>query len=133
MIYVLDTNIVSQILKRHDAIRDKIETLAFEGHKIAISAISYYEIKRGLIAAKAAAKLRKFEKLCTQFGLLLLDDREVFDVASKIWADLKERGQIVNDADILIAASVRRIGAILVSHHKDFRRIPNLHLEDWLD
>ena len=60
-------------------------------------------------------------------------DREIIDKASEIYAELKRRGELIEDADILIAASCLIKGMVLVTDNEGhFRRIENLEVENWL-
>jgi predicted nucleic acid-binding protein len=54
-------------------------------------------------------------------------------MAAEIYADLSRRGELIADADILIAASalVRGLG-IVTNNEEHFKRIQNLHVENWL-
>jgi len=133
MTYVLDTNIVTAILKGNEKVKKKAQKAKFEGRKILINGISYYEIKRGLLATDATAQLKRFELLCSEFGLVLLDTRDIFDRAAEIYADLKRKGKLVEDADILIASVVSFRNFILVSNDTDFNRIQGLKTENWLN
>jgi len=45
--YLLDTNIVSAILKKNEKINRKMEEVRLEGQSAFISGITYYEIKKG--------------------------------------------------------------------------------------
>lgn len=133
MTYVLDTNIITAILKDNEKIKRIARRKALEGKKIFINGISYYEIKRGLLAANATTQLTKFESLCKTLGLVLLDTRDIFDIASKVYANLKQRGELLKDADILIASTVIHKNFILVSADTDFNRIKGLKVENWLN
>lgn len=133
MTYVLDTNIITAILKGNERIKQIAQRVMLEGEEIFINVISYYEIKRGLLAINATAQLSKFESLCRKFGLVLLDTRDIFDIASEIYADLKGNGQLIGDADILIASMVRYKKFVLVSNDTDFNRIKGLEIENWLN
>ena len=95
MTYVLDTNIITAIMKGNEAVESKVEDVLLEGIDVFINCISYYEIKRGLLAANAISKLANFEYLCKEFGLIFLDDIAIFDEASKIYSYLKKRGRKV--------------------------------------
>ncbi|MEA5582129.1 type II toxin-antitoxin system VapC family toxin [Nodularia harveyana UHCC-0300] len=130
--YLLDTNIVTAIIKQNDKVITKLKTLNRQNQGIFISAITYYEIQRGLLAVKAIKKLAAFENLLPQFTVLLLDDMAIFQKAAEIHADLKIRGLPIQEADIFIAATAFIHNLILVSHDSDLARIPNLKLEDWL-
>ncbi len=110
----------------------KAQKLILQGKEIFINGISYYEIKQGLLSANAQAQLKKFEMLCKQFGLILLDTQNIFDTASDIYADLRRKGQLIGDADILIASIALCKNSILVSNDTDFNRVKDLKIENWL-
>lgn len=133
MTYVLDTNVISAILKGNTIVANKVADAILNGENIFINAISYYEIKRGLLAANAVTKIKKFELLCDKFGLVLLNCRDIFDNAAVIYAKLKQKGQLIGDADILIASVVKFNDFTLVSSDPDFNRIQDLKIENWIN
>jgi len=133
MTYVLDTNIITAIMKGDDKVKKRTQKAKLEGEKILINGISYYEIKRGLLAKDATVQLKRFELLCREFGLVLLDTQYIFDRAAEIYANLQQRGELVGDADILIASLVIFRNFILVSDDTDFNRIQELKIENWLN
>lgn len=130
--YLLDTNIVSASLKQNIKIGLKIIEIRRQGQFISISGITYYEIQRGLLRSNATKKLVLFQQFCQDYPILFLDDIKVFEKASEIHADLTSRGQIIQDADILIAATAIIHDLILVSHDSDLTRVKDLQLENWL-
>jgi tRNA(fMet)-specific endonuclease VapC len=132
MDYLLDTNIVTAILKKNEAINNKLGVVDIQGEEVFISGITYYEIKRGLLAINATRQLSDFEKLCQEYQVLLLDDIEILEKASEIYADLKQRGRPIQDADILIAATAIIRGLILVSNDSDLLRVQGVTVENWL-
>ncbi|MBO1352058.1 MAG: PIN domain-containing protein [Hormoscilla sp. GUM202] len=119
-----------------------------------ISGITYYEVKRELLATNATRKLLEFdvsgvvrffdtqpalsgdieEGLCRRYRVLpVLNEIEVLEKASEIHADLKRQGRRLEDADILIAATAIARGIILVSHDTDMQRVTGIAIEDWLE
>ena len=132
MRYVLDTNIVTAILKGDKNLIQKIINIIQDGKIIFINAITYYEIKRGFLAINAFKKLKVFEALCKKYDIIFLDDRSILDTASNIYSILKKKGELIEDADILIASMAMYYNYILVSNDSHFKRIKNLQLEDWL-
>ncbi|GAB4279410.1 MAG: type II toxin-antitoxin system VapC family toxin [Oscillatoriaceae cyanobacterium] len=132
MSYLLDTNIVSALVKNNRIISSKLHEVEVIGLKVFISGITYYEVKRGLIATNATRQLSDFTKLQARFSILLLDNLDILEEAAKIHADLKRRGTPIGDADILIAATAIHRNLTLVSHDADMLRVPGLVLEDWL-
>lgn len=110
----------------------KLDERIFRGEEVFMNGISYYETKRGLLAVRTAKKLSIFDWVCEEFGILLLDDQKIFDTASEIYAKLKQRGELISDADILIAALAITHKVILVSDDSDFLRIEDVSVENWL-
>jgi tRNA(fMet)-specific endonuclease VapC len=132
MDYIIDTNIISALMKNDSEVKIKLQNAFLNGSKVFISGLSYYEIKRGLLAISATNKLRIFNEICRRFRVLLLDDLRIFDMASEIYADLKQKGKLIKDADILIASTALVYEITLVSDDSDFLRIDNLIVENWI-
>ena len=135
MTYLLDTNIILAYLKGNEKVKKCAQRALLEGKKIFFNGVSYYEIKRGLLSVEAPAKLRElFDNFYREFGLVLLDTLDIFDIASEIYADLKSKNTLIEDADILIASVASSRKFILVtSNTRHFKRIPGLKIEDWLN
>jgi tRNA(fMet)-specific endonuclease VapC len=133
MTYVLDTNIITAILKGNEKVKKAVQQAEIEGKEIFINGISYYEIKRGLLVKNATKQLKIFDQICREFGLVLLDTKDIFNSAAEIYANLQQRGELVEDADILIASVVIFRNFILVSDDTDFNRIQGLKIENWLN
>jgi tRNA(fMet)-specific endonuclease VapC len=131
--YLLDTNIVSYILKRNINLENKLQGVTSVGEEVFISCITYYEIKRGLVAINAVRQLADFDIFFQKYEVLFLDDIEIIEQACKIHADLKIKGRPIQDADILIAATAITRGLILVSNDSDLLRVETLNLENWLE
>jgi len=132
MTYVIDTNIITAILKGNERVKEKVQEVIERDEEILINGISYYEIKRGLLASNAKSQLDRFHELCRIFGLIWLDIQPIFDKAAEIYAELQQRGKLIEDADILIASIAITRNFTLVSDDADFRRVPDLRIENWL-
>ncbi|MEO1428449.1 MAG: type II toxin-antitoxin system VapC family toxin [Cyanobacteria bacterium J06633_8] len=133
MDYLLDTNIVSYILKNNTSVNIKLQQVTRQGDEVFISCITYYEVKRGLLALNATRQLADFHQLCIDYDVLYLDDIEIIEVACRIHADLKKKGRPIQDADVLIAATAITRGLILVSNDSDMGRVEEIELENWVD
>ncbi len=104
--FTFDTNIFSYYIKGNDKIKNLLEAEILSKNEFIINPITYYEIKRGLIVNDSMKKSVKFNELCNIFGILELSNN-VLDDAAYIYADLRKKGKIIEDADILIAATCR--------------------------
>ncbi|NET56807.1 MAG: type II toxin-antitoxin system VapC family toxin [Symploca sp. SIO2E6] len=132
MNYLLDTNIVTAAIKNNKAVQNQLYKASVYNRGVFISGITYYEIKRGLIASNASTKLSEFNKLCQNYPVLLWNDVAILEKAAEIHAYLKKRGMRLEDADIFIAAITIVRELVLVSHDSDMLRVPELTVEDWL-
>ncbi len=131
--YLLDTNIVSYILKNNASVNSQLQQVTREGEEVFLSCITYYEVKRGLLALNATRQLADFHQLCTDYDVLYLDDLEIIETACRIHGDLKKKGTPIQDADVLIAATAITRGLILVSNDSDMGRVEGIKLENWVD
>ena len=130
--FTFDTNILSYYLKGNDEIGDRLKKEFSSGNEFIINPITYYEINRGLLAINNHKKLTKFKVLCDVFGIIELSNK-VFDKAAQIYANLRKKGELIEDADILIAATCIIDDLILVTNNKKhFSRINGLKNENWL-
>ena len=131
MNYTLDTNIISYLLKGNKSLSYKINEEIEKGNSIIINLITYYEICRGLIAINNKDKLDRFIKICNLFGMAQITEK-TFYKAAEIYASLKQKGNLIDDADILIAAICLEEDLILITNNeKHFQRVENLKIENW--
>ncbi len=131
MSYLLDSNIVSYILKRNVIVDQKFREVRRLKQDVFISCITYYEVKRGLLAINATRQLAEFNKFCQTYKILLIDDLEIIELACEIYVDLQRRGFNIQEQDILIAATAIARGLILVSNDSDLLRVEGISLDNW--
>jgi tRNA(fMet)-specific endonuclease VapC len=117
--YLLDSNIVSYILKKNAIVDNKLREVNIQGRMVFISCITYYEIKRGLLSINAVKQLSEFDIFFQKYQTLFLDDLEIIEKSCEIHAKLKAKGTPIQDADILIAATAIVRDLILVSNDSD--------------
>jgi predicted nucleic acid-binding protein len=130
--YALDTNIISFLLRGNRELQDRVYQEVSGGKAVVIPPIAYYEIKRGLIDYHAPAKLAAFERFCTLLGVDTMDV-ETLDKASVVYATLKKAGRLIEDSDLLIAASCLAHNYTLVSDNtRHFERVDGLQLVNWV-
>ncbi len=130
--YLLDTNHLIRLLRGDDLILTKLEEGILRGDHICISAFAYYETRRGYLAADRPEKLPEFDAQCDRFPIIFLVSRSALDIASKIYGDLYRTGEMIQDADILIASSALELGyTVCTTDESDYRRIPTVQTENW--
>ena len=96
------------------------------------SVITRYEVLRGLLAKGAAKQIDAFDQLCATSRVLPLTDPMIVQAAT-VYADLHRRGELISDADILIAATAITHGlAVVTNNVAHFRRVRDLQVVNWL-
>ena len=131
MIYALDTNIVSYMLKGDVDVIPKYRQALGTGNQIVIPPIVFYEVQRGLLAKKMDKRLAKFSALNEK--VLQVDfDKPVWETAAQISASLHLQGRSIEDADIFIAAyCILNDFTLVTNNMRHFERIDGLKIENW--
>ena len=112
--------------------RQRIRQAEAAGHPVMLNAVSYYETKRGLLFAGAQTQLASVERLWQAQGIVMFE-QAALDRAAKIYAELRAVGQLIEDADLLMAATALMNDLVLVTHNiSHFSRIASLQVEDRL-
>ncbi|WP_420597040.1 PIN domain-containing protein [Deinococcus sp.] len=126
----LDTNILIVLQKLEPQALSHYQA-ALLNDIVAIPAIVRYEARRGLLNAEYVRRLQQLDVLMS--GHIILDfDREAADIAAQVHHQLRTAGALIDDADLLIAATALRHSATLVTRNvKHFERISDLQLTDW--
>ena len=128
---VLDTDILSALMRKNRHVIAQARAYLLEHGQFTISIITRYEILRGLKAKQAAQQITRFEAFCVRNEILTITD-EVIVMAAEIYADLYRRGELIGDADILIAATAMANGFGVATNNEDhFRRVAGLQIENW--
>lgn len=128
---LLDTDTLTFFHKRHpQVIRNAAAHVGQFGHLI-LSELSYYEVTRGLKAIQATAQLARFEKFCLAHRILPFSHNAAV-LAADIWSDLKQRGLLIGEVDVLIAGIALSEGLVVATHNlAHFNRISGLQVMDW--
>src|SRR4030065_2346233 len=120
---LLDTNIITAFLKDNPTVVERVKQYTDEHGSLTISIISYYEILRGLKGLGNKKKLQAFNRVINDCEVEELG-RPVVEKAADIYVNLKNQGKLVEDADILVAATAMDKGLVVVTdNEKHFRRI----------
>ncbi|MDP3104026.1 MAG: type II toxin-antitoxin system VapC family toxin [Candidatus Methanoperedens sp.] len=131
MNYLLDTNICVYWLKGYE----NIEAKAMEVGLVSLS-ISFITLSELYYGAYKSQKIKKnihnIEKLKKK--LYVIESSEaVCELFGRIKVSLKDKGNIIDDADIFIAACTLAEDVTLVTNNeKHFERIEGLRIENWL-
>ncbi|MDO4698834.1 MAG: type II toxin-antitoxin system VapC family toxin [Pasteurellaceae bacterium] len=129
MRYMLDTNMISHILKQHPNVMAKL--LAVPMSSLYISAITEAEIHYGLAKKPEAYRLHKaVQELLLRLEVLPFD-HQAAEYYGKFKAEVEKQGKMLTPLDMQIAAHAAITGAVLVSNDAAFQQIQLLDVQDW--
>jgi tRNA(fMet)-specific endonuclease VapC len=143
---LLDTNIVSTILKNKEPAKSKhIARLEnYDPNKIAISTITVSELYSGLYQIPESQKIFKsrIEKAISEFintvNIIGFTKGDECKLGGEIFGKLKATGKTIQFADCLIAATAITNNMIMISNDKHFDYIGEIldmndMFESWSD
>jgi len=129
--FMLDTNMVSHLIKEHPVVARRVVAVPMAG--LFISAITEGELLFGLAKRPDAKRLHRVVReflLCVD---VLPWDSAIADRYGMIRAVMEGNGKILGALDLLIAAHALSVDAVLVTSDRAFSQVPNLAIEDWTD
>lgn len=130
--YILDTDTCIYWLNGKEKIRKKVKQVGTNNLRTTI--ITFAELRYGAYSSqKMEENLKKIDNFLKMVKMLPLD-RDSADRFGKLKTDLRDKGQMISDFDILIAAITLRYNGILVTNNTEhFKRIGGLNYENWLE
>ena len=125
--YLIDTDWVIDYLKGIERAGNLVGSLVNDG--ISISLITYGEFFEGIYyGGNPEQHELVFRALLQDVSIVPLSENSM-ELFAHIRGDLRSRGQIIGDADLLIAATALEHDLTLVTQNlRHFNRIPNLKL-----
>lgn len=128
---LLDTDILSEILKgKNPKVVQRGSAYLAAHRQFAFSAITHYEIVRGLKAKRASQQIQSFQSFC-EHCLVLPITEDVLKHAADLWVLAEHAGHPKKDADLIIAATALAQEATLVTANTShFSWIPTLSIEN---
>jgi tRNA(fMet)-specific endonuclease VapC len=130
LLYLLDTNTVSNIIKRQPQVTRRL--LAVPMHSVCISAITAGELAFGLAKRPEAIALKSLvDEFLRHIEVLPWDDA-VAQTYGVLRAQLQIKGTPLAALDTQIAAHALHTNTTLVSSDRAFSHVAQLKVEDWL-
>ena len=135
MKYLFDTNICIYLInKKFEYLMDSIEKLGID--KIGISSITIAELEYGIAKSDSTHKEENriaLLEFLLPFKFIDFDQNDAYEYG-RIRQDLQSKGKIIGNMDILIGSqAVSRELILVTNNEKEFKRIENLEIENWID
>src|SRR5689334_5160691 len=97
--YVLDTNIVSLVLRNQALVRARLSEALSPENIILGCPVVWYEVRRGLIARDARRQIGTFDSVFAVFVWQDLNQTD-WSLATDLWARRRASGSPISDADL---------------------------------
>jgi len=131
MNWLLDTNIISFLLRGRPEVRTRYDALKSEADMgFVLSPVVDYEIRRYLLLKGATRNLAQYETLILDWDKPLFDQAHWAHSAT-LWAERHRLGRPIEDADLLIAVTAIQKNSVLVTNNTLHFKDLGLRLEDW--
>ena len=132
MKYILDTDSCIYLLNGNESLKKKVKEIGV--YSLAVTNSVLAELYFGAYNSKKIEENLKRIELFKKNLIVLSDSEESAKQFGKIKANLKSKGKIIEDFDILIASIAIVSHCVLITNNREhFERIDNLQMQNWLD
>ena len=133
MLFLLDTNAISDLMREHPAMAARLST-APASDRVITCTIVRGEILHGLARLPAGKRRDAIEAKATAL-FAAIPCEPIPQAAAEHYARIKitqqQQGLSLDENDLWIAATASALGATLISRDIDFRRIQGFPALDW--
>jgi len=133
--YLLDTNILSEMIKRHPNSQVLSRLGSKPAHTLFTSSICIMELRFGSALREDFETFwqRIVKEIISRVNIIPIGEKEALR-AGDILADLRKSGQTIGLEDVLIAASaIVNLYTVVTANTRHFSRIKGLVVENWLE
>jgi tRNA(fMet)-specific endonuclease VapC len=130
--YLLDTNHVGHAVTPGSVVRQRIADLRTGGFKVGTCVPVLCEIEAGIQQVNQPDLYRlNLERLLRQVRVWPIDVTTA-QLYGAIHRDLKGRGRVLSQVDMMLAALAKQMGLTLATSDQDFAALPDVQTENWL-
>jgi tRNA(fMet)-specific endonuclease VapC len=131
MLYMLDTDTCIFITRPNNA-KVASRFRRYRKGDLAMSVVTYGELRVGAEKSDRYPDSLTYLEIFIQGVPVIPMDPEVAGFYGRVRSDLERRGKIIGANDLWIASHCLQLGLTLVTNNeREFRRIPNLPIENW--
>src|SRR3954469_2761464 len=129
--FLLDTNHLGPALESDSAVRKRILELRKAGNRVGVCVPVLCEFEIGLQQVRKPLALRKsLARFLAEVRLWPLD-AETAKLYGSIFLDLRSKGRVLSQVDMMVAALAKRMGLTVATSDGDFAALPEIRTENW--
>ncbi len=130
MIYLPDTDTVNYLIKNIAVVHKHYQSAVRAGDSFLLSLMVDFQITRYHSLKNAANVHRLYTNLVVNWERTGIADTDWADAAT-LWADRHRLGRPIDDADLLIAITAKKCGAVLVTNNTRHFEGLGVSLANW--
>ena len=132
-LYLLDTDTCVALLRRNSpSLLKRLQSI--NPIHLAMSMVTWAELQYGVQASNRVEENRAAVALLGQHIKSLDWNNEAAMHYAHVRHALKTKGKFIGSNDLMIAAHALSLGATVVTNNtRDFKRVPQLSLENWIN
>ena len=130
--YLLDTNHLGHAVSIGSLVRDRITRLSESGLRVGTCIPVLCEIEAGIQQVRRPEEYRANLRKLMKHVRIWPVDLETAKHYGIIHSDLKRRGRVLSQVDIMLAALARQSNLKLVTTDSDFKALPDISCENWI-
>lgn len=130
--YLLDTNHVSRAVTGGSSIRQRITEIRQRGIKVGTCVPVLCEIEAGIQQVSHPDAYRQNLATLLQQLRIWPIDLTTARIYGEIHHDLKRRGRVLSQVDMLLAALAAEMGLTLATSDQDFAAVAGIAMENWI-
>jgi tRNA(fMet)-specific endonuclease VapC len=128
---ILDTDALIALLKGEPDAYEAIRSLEEKDDQMATTIISAYELLRGAhISSNPEKNIAEVQDLLSNIEVLDLT-LQACEEASKIYRDLRKKGCLIGEDDVLIAGIAQARAKAIVTRDAHFKLIRGINTVEW--
>lgn len=129
--YLLDTNHLSIGVRTDSRVAARLDTVRRQGRRAGTSVPALCELEVGIRQVHDPVGYRPTLRVLMRKLRLWPITEETARHYGDIYHDLKRRGRVLSQVDMMLAALCRELDLTLVTTDKDFAALPWLKTENW--
>jgi len=130
--FLLDANHLSDALRPVSRVRDRVGQLRLKGVRVGTCVPVICELEAALPSGNRGEVYRRaLQRLLGRVRLWPLE-REIGHLYGQIYQDLRKRGRVLSQVDIMLAALAKQMDLTLATTDRDFDALAEIRTENWL-
>jgi tRNA(fMet)-specific endonuclease VapC len=131
--YLLDTNHLGHAISADSSVQQRLQAALLAGHRFGTCVPALCEVEVGIRqTARRQANERRLRELIAELRIWPVD-LSLISVFADIRGELKNKGRVMSQIDIMVAAIARQQSAVLLTTDRDFESLPDIACENWVE